>query len=157
MLGRSLESLPGSAGHNACYISTCGEFYPCGQLPLSGGNARQQRFIAIWGGSEQPKEVPSIRRKDRSGGSQCAHGSSCTRRPGLAFMEGNLRGPSTADCEKSFARAGIPWANLLTKKDKAAAPRTGADSARTGDHGRSALWNGRPLPVFWPYRERHSR
>jgi hypothetical protein len=34
-----------------------------------------------------------------------------------------LEGPSTADCEKSFARSPIPSVNLLTKKDKAAAPR----------------------------------
>jgi hypothetical protein len=33
-------------------------------------------------------------------------------------MEGNMRGPSTADCEKSFARTGIPSANLLAKKEK---------------------------------------
>ena len=25
----------------------------------------------------------------------------------LAYMEGNMRGPSTADCEKSFQRIGI--------------------------------------------------
>jgi len=57
-----------------------------------------------------------------------------------------MRGPSTVDCEKSFVRTGIPSVNLLTKKDKdkAAVPRTGADSARTGDHGQPALWNGRP-------------
>jgi hypothetical protein len=34
-------------------------------------------------------------------------------------MEGNMRGPSTADCEKSFARTGIPSKNLLAKKEKA--------------------------------------
>ena len=33
---------------------------------------------------------------------------SCSRCPGLAYMEGNMRGPSTADCEKSFQRTGIP-------------------------------------------------
>jgi hypothetical protein len=38
-------------------------------------------------------------------------------------MEGNMRGPSTADCEKSFARTGIPSVNLLAKKEKAALPR----------------------------------
>ncbi len=37
-------------------------------------------------------------------------------RPGLAYMEGNMRGPSSLDCEKSFARTGIPSANLLSKK-----------------------------------------
>jgi radical SAM protein with 4Fe4S-binding SPASM domain len=119
----SLSSLPCSAGHTACYISPYGEFYPCVQFPLSCGNVRQQRFIDIWRDSEQLKEVRSIRLKDLSGCSQCAHGSTCTRCPGLAFMEGNMRGPSTADCEKSFARTGIPSVNLLAKKEKAALPR----------------------------------
>jgi hypothetical protein len=31
-------------------------------------------------------------------------------------MEGNMRGPSSQDCEKSFARTGIPSANMLAKK-----------------------------------------
>jgi hypothetical protein len=30
-------------------------------------------------------------------------------------MEGNMRGPSTADCEKSFMRTGIPTANMLQR------------------------------------------
>src|SRR5438046_2324977 len=38
------------------------------------------------------------------------------RSPGLAFMEGNMRGPSTQDCEKSYARTGVPSANLLARK-----------------------------------------
>jgi len=33
----------------------------------------------------------------------------------LAYMEGNMRGPSTADCEKSFQRTGIPSANMLAR------------------------------------------
>jgi radical SAM protein with 4Fe4S-binding SPASM domain len=119
----NLSSLPCSAGHTACYVSPYGEFYPCVQFPLSCGNVRQQRFIDIWRDSEQLKEVRSIRLKDLSGCSQCAHGSTCTRCPGLAFMEGNMRGPSTADCEKSFARTGIPSVNLLAKKEKTASPR----------------------------------
>jgi AdoMet-dependent heme synthase len=119
----SLSSLPCSAGHTACYVSPYGEFYPCVQFPLSCGNVRQQRFIDIWRDSEQLKEVRSIRLKDLSGCSQCAHGSTCTRCPGLAFMEGNMRGPSTADCEKSFARTGIPSVNLLAKKEKTSPPR----------------------------------
>jgi AdoMet-dependent heme synthase len=120
----SLESLPCSAGHTACYVSPYGEFYPCVQFPLSCGNVRQQRFIDIWRDSEQLKEVRSIRLRDLSSCSQCAHGSSCSRCPGLAFMEGNMRGPSTADCEKSFARTGIPSANLLAKKQNASTPGT---------------------------------
>jgi hypothetical protein len=38
-------------------------------------------------------------------------------------MEGNMRGPSTADCEKSYARTGIPSANLVAKKEGRSAPR----------------------------------
>jgi radical SAM protein with 4Fe4S-binding SPASM domain len=119
----SMESLPCSAGHTACYVSPYGEFYPCVQFPLSCGNVRQQRFIDIWRNSEQLKEVRSIRLRDLSSCSQCSHGSTCTRCPGLAFMEGNMRGPSTADCERSFARTGIPSANLLAKKQSASVPR----------------------------------
>jgi radical SAM protein with 4Fe4S-binding SPASM domain len=119
----SMDSLPCSAGHTACYVSPYGEFYPCVQFPLSCGNVRQQRFLDIWRDSEQLKEVRSIHLRDLSSCSQCAHGSSCTRCPGLAFLEGNMRGPSTADCEKSFARTGIPSVNLLAKKDKVPAPR----------------------------------
>ncbi|MFZ0816975.1 MAG: radical SAM protein [Candidatus Sulfotelmatobacter sp.] len=123
----SLAALPCSAGHTACYVSPYGEFYPCVQFPLSCGNVRQQRFIDIWRDSEQLKEVRSIRLRDLTGCSQCAHGSTCTRCPGLAFMEGNMRGPSTADCEKSFARTGIPSVNLqaqkLAQNEKKPAPR----------------------------------
>jgi AdoMet-dependent heme synthase len=114
----NMDSLPCSAGHTACYVSPYGEFYPCVQFPLSCGNVRQQSFIDIWRNSEQLKEVRSIRLRDLSSCSQCAHGASCTRCPGLAFLEGNMRGPSTSDCEKSFARTGIPSNNLLAKKEK---------------------------------------
>jgi hypothetical protein len=31
-------------------------------------------------------------------------------------MEGNMRGPSIQDCEKSFARTGVPSVNLQRKK-----------------------------------------
>jgi len=119
----SMDALPCSAGHTACYVSPYGEFYPCVQFPLSCGNVRQQKFIDIWRDSERLKEVRSIRLRDLSSCSQCAHGSSCSRCPGLAFMEGNMRGPSTADCEKSFARTGIPSKNLLAKKEKASPGR----------------------------------
>jgi AdoMet-dependent heme synthase len=115
----SMESLPCSAGHSACYVSPYGDFYPCVQFPLSCGNVRHERFINIWRNSAQLKEVRSIRLKDLPGCSKCAHGSTCTRCPGLAFMEGDMRGPSTSDCEKSFARTGIPSENLLRKKASA--------------------------------------
>ncbi|HUK87208.1 MAG TPA: radical SAM protein [Terriglobales bacterium] len=116
----ALQSLPCSAGHTAAYVSPYGDVYPCVQFPLPCGNVRQQRFVDIWRHSDQLKEVRSIRLKDLTGCSQCTHGSTCTRCPGLAFMEGNMRGPSTQDCEKSFARTGVPSANLLSRKPAAA-------------------------------------
>lgn len=111
-----LESTPCSAGHTACYVSPYGEVFPCVQFPFPTGNVRQQRFIDIWRHSDQMNEVRSIRLKDLTTCTSCTHVSNCTRCPGLAFMEGNMRGPSSQDCEKSFARTGIPSANMLAKK-----------------------------------------
>ena len=101
------EGLPCSAGHTACYISPYGEVYPCVQFPLACGNVRRQPFLEIWQHSPQFAEVRAIRGKDLSVCSSCAHLGSCTRCPGLAYMEGNMRGPSSADCEKAFVRTGI--------------------------------------------------
>jgi AdoMet-dependent heme synthase len=111
-----LESLPCSAGHTACYVSPYGDVFPCVQFPLPTGNVRRQRFADIWRYSPQMNDVRSIRVKDLTTCSQCTHVSSCTRCPGLAFMEGNMRGPSSQDCEKSFARTGVPSANMLAKR-----------------------------------------
>jgi len=111
----TLESMPCSAGHTSCYVSPYGDVYPCVQFPLPTGNVRKQRFIDIWRHSDRMQEVRSIRVKDLTTCTQCTHVSNCTRCPGLAFMEGNMRGPSTQDCEKSFAKTGVPSANMLAK------------------------------------------
>ncbi len=111
-----LASLPCSAGHTNCYISPYGEVFPCVQFPLPTGNVRQQRFLDIWRYSEKMNEVRSIRLKDLTTCSSCSNVSGCTRCPGLAYSEGNMRGPSTQDCEKSFARTGVSSANMLAKK-----------------------------------------
>jgi len=118
-----MESTPCSAGHTACYVSPYGEVFPCVQFPLPTGNVRQQRFVDIWRHSEQMNDVRSIRLKDLTTCPSCSHAGTCTRCPGLAFMEGNMRGPSTQDCEKSFARTGIPSANMLAKKSAGASLR----------------------------------
>ena len=107
------ETLPCSAGHTACYVSPYGDVYPCVQFPLPSGNVRQQKFIDIWRDSPQLQEVRSISMADLQGCGQCVHSGTCSRCPGLAYMEGNMRGPSSADCEKSFARTGIPSAGML--------------------------------------------
>jgi AdoMet-dependent heme synthase len=117
-----MMAMPCSAGHTAAYVSPYGDVYPCVQFPLPSGNVREKSFIDIWRHSDQLNEVRSIRLKDLPSCSQCAHGSTCTRCPGLAFMEGNMRGPSTQDCEKSFARTGIPSVNLLAKKASNSSP-----------------------------------
>jgi AdoMet-dependent heme synthase len=111
-----LDGQPCSAGHTACYISPYGDVYPCVQFPLPSGNVRRTPFLEIWRRSEQLNEVRSITLRDLPSCSKCVHGASCTRCPGLAYMEGNMRGPSSQDCEKSFVRTGIPSKNLLSRK-----------------------------------------
>jgi radical SAM protein with 4Fe4S-binding SPASM domain len=116
----SLAALPCSAGHTTCYISPYGEVFPCVQFPLPTGNVRTQRFLDIWRHSDQMNDVRSIRLKDLTTCTSCSHVSNCTRCPGLAYMEGNMRGPSSQDCEKSFVKTGVPSANMLAKKRTAA-------------------------------------
>lgn len=105
-----LDSTPCSAGHTLCFINPNGDVYPCVQFPLPCGNVRRRRFAEIWTLSPQLSQVRSIRARDLPVCSTCTHVGSCTRCPGLAFMEGNMYGPSSADCEKSFVRTGLPSA-----------------------------------------------
>jgi radical SAM protein with 4Fe4S-binding SPASM domain len=121
-----LDATPCSAGHTACYVSPYGEVFPCVQFPLPTGNVRQQRFVDIWRHSDQMNDVRSIRLKDLTTCPSCTHVGSCTRCPGLAFMEGNMRGPSSQDCQKSYARTGVPSANMLAKQ------RAGTNPMPTG-------------------------
>jgi radical SAM protein with 4Fe4S-binding SPASM domain len=119
-----LDSYSCSAGHSFCYISPYGDVFPCVQFPLPTGNIRSQKFLDIWNFSPQLTEVRSIKAKDLSVCSTCSHVGSCTRCPGLAYVEGSMRGPSSADCEKSFYRTGVPTANML--RQGLTKPRTGA-------------------------------
>ena len=112
-----LDMLPCSAGHTACYVSPYGDVYPCVQFPLPSGNVRRTKFVDIWRDSPQLNEVRSITLREMPSCSKCTHGGSCTRCPGLAYLEGNMRGPSYQDCEKSFARTGIPSENLKARKE----------------------------------------
>jgi radical SAM protein with 4Fe4S-binding SPASM domain len=114
-----MEGYSCSAGHSFCYISPYGDVFPCVQFPLPSGNIRQQKFLDIWNHSPELNEVRSIKAKDLTTCSSCSHVSSCTRCPGLAYMEGSMRGPSTADCEKSYYRTGVPTANMLRKSGQA--------------------------------------
>jgi radical SAM protein with 4Fe4S-binding SPASM domain len=111
-----MDQLPCSAGHTACYVSPYGDVYPCVQFPLPSGNVRRMKFVDIWRDSPQLNEVRSIKLRDMPTCSKCTHGGTCTRCPGLAYLEGNMRGPSYQDCEKSYARTGIPSDNLKARK-----------------------------------------
>jgi AdoMet-dependent heme synthase len=135
-----LDSTPCSAGHTACYVSPYGEVFPCVQFPLPTGNVRQQRFVDIWRHSEQMNDVRSIRMKDLTTCPSCTHVSNCTRCPGLAYLEGNMRGPSSQDCGKSFARTGVPSANMLAKE------RAGINPLQ-GNSGSASLVQIRAFPA----------
>ena len=111
-----MDQLPCSAGHTACYVSPYGDVYPCVQFPLPSGNVRQMKFVDSWRDSPQLNEVRGITLGNLPSCSKCTHGATCTRCPGLAYLEGNMRGPSYQDCEKSFARTGIPSENLKARK-----------------------------------------
>lgn len=111
----AMETLPCSAGHTACYVSPYGDVYPCVQFPLPTGNVRTTKFLDIWKHSPQMNEVRSITLGDLPTCSTCSHGGSCTRCPGLAYMEGNMRGPSSQDCEKSYVRTGVVTAGMKAR------------------------------------------
>jgi radical SAM protein with 4Fe4S-binding SPASM domain len=121
-----MEGYPCSAGQTLAYISPYGDVFPCVQFPLPSGNVRRQKFIDIWRNSSELNEVRSIRAKDLPVCSTCSHVGTCTRCPGLAYMEGSMRGPSTADCEKSFHRTGILSANMLRQQRDTDEARSGA-------------------------------
>jgi radical SAM protein with 4Fe4S-binding SPASM domain len=109
----SSEYAPCSAGHSFCYISPYGDVFPCVQFPLPSGNVRRQSFLDIWWHSSELAQVRSIRLKDLSTCTRCSHANTCARCPGLAYMEGDMRGPSSADCQQSFAKTGVPSAHMV--------------------------------------------
>jgi radical SAM protein with 4Fe4S-binding SPASM domain len=117
----AMNSVPCSAGHTLAYVSPYGDVYPCVSFPLPSGNVRSQKFIDIWKHSPQLEEVRGISMSDLEGCSTCSHGGSCTRCPGLAYMEGNMRGPSSQDCEKSYARTGVVTAGMLARRARSTA------------------------------------
>jgi radical SAM protein with 4Fe4S-binding SPASM domain len=110
-----LEGYSCSAGHTLAYISPSGDVYPCVQFPMPCGNLREKSFREIWYRSEALTELRSVHVRDLPTCSHCSHTAYCTRCPGLAYMEGNMRGPSSSDCAKSEARTGIPSAWHLSQ------------------------------------------
>ena len=96
------------AGHNGCYISPQGDVMPCVQFPLVCGSLRRSSFLEIWRSSPQFADVRGIRNRDLHVCSSCASLSSCSRCPGLAVQEGNMRGAARQDCENTYFRTKVP-------------------------------------------------
>jgi AdoMet-dependent heme synthase len=107
-----LDGYSCSAGHTLAYISPFGDVFPCVQFPMPCGNVRKQSFRDIWYDSPALAELRSVHLRDLHTCSHCSHTAYCSRCPGLAYMEGDMRGPSSADCQKSYARTGIPSAAI---------------------------------------------
>jgi AdoMet-dependent heme synthase len=108
-----LEGYSCSAGHTLAYISPYADIFPCVSFPMPCGNLRKQSFRDIWYRSPALTELREVRIRDLHTCSHCSHTAYCSRCPGLAYMEGDFRGPSSSDCEKSYARTGVPSAAML--------------------------------------------
>lgn len=107
-----LSRHPCGAGHSSVYVTPQGDVVPCVQFPMVCGSIRRNTFAEIWQGP-QFLRVREVRVRDMPVCSTCANVPLCTRCPGLAYMEtGDFLAPSTLDCEKSFARTGIPAAPM---------------------------------------------
>jgi len=123
----ALDALPCSAGHVSCYVSPYGEVYPCVQFPLTAGSVRGTPFMDIWRNSPRLADMRSVGMSDVAGCASCIHAESCSRCPGLAFLEGDMRGPSIQDCKKAFARTGVaPLPIVRTQRKQNPADETGS-------------------------------
>ncbi len=125
-----LGEIPCGASHNACYISAYGDVQPCVAMPIACGNVRDEPFEEIWRRSPEMLRVRSIRIRDLHTCSSCAASRFCTRCPGQALVEnGDLYGPSTANCEQALVgaqlagSAAIP-ASMLRRTASASQPVT---------------------------------
>jgi len=100
-----LDSRLCDAGHTHAYIAPNGDIWPCVQFPMSVGNVREKSFDEIWRNSESLERVRALRFKDLPICSVCIHGRTCSRCPGLAFLQGDLLAPSALDCTKAYVSA----------------------------------------------------
>jgi AdoMet-dependent heme synthase len=121
-----LEGYSCSAGHTLAYISPFGDVFPCVQFPMPCGSLRKQSFSEIWFRSPALTELRTVHVRDLHTCSHCSHTAYCSRCPGLAYMEGDMRGPSSADCQKSYARTGVPSAAMLRAGNGAGVPQVHA-------------------------------
>ncbi len=98
-MARGDEDLTCSAGYMFGSISARGDVYPCIQLPIKVGNVFKQDFKNIWQDALLLKKMRQVTPEQISLCSECKIISSCTRCPGLAFLEdGDMFGASSVAC-----------------------------------------------------------
>jgi radical SAM protein with 4Fe4S-binding SPASM domain len=126
------------AGHGGVYITPQGDVTPCVQFPMVCGNIRRNTFAEIWNGP-QFRRLRDVRVRNLPVCSTCANSPVCSRCPGLAYSEtGDFRAPSSIDCEKSFARTGIPSALMQIRS---------AASSRAQENGAGFAGLGASSPL----------
>ena len=109
-----LDDIPCGASHNACYISAYGDVMPCVAMPIVCGNVRDEPFAEVWHRSPNMLKVRAIRIRDLHTCSSCAASRFCTRCPGQALVEnGDLYGPSPANCEHALAAAQVAGSPVI--------------------------------------------
>ena len=105
-----LEGYSCSAGHTLAYISPFARCFPACSSPCPAAACASRASVRSGGIPRQLTELRSVHVRDLHTCSHCTHVGLCSRCPGLAYMEGDFRGPSSQDCEKSYARTGVPSA-----------------------------------------------
>jgi len=93
------DGFPCEAGSTFGSISSNGDVYPCIQLPKSIGNVFKRSFKDIWRGSDILEKIRNAQNEDSGDCADCDISESCTRCPGLAFIEdGDMFGPYSLAC-----------------------------------------------------------
>ena len=87
-----------------CAVSAFGDIFPCGMMPLSGGNIREKSFREIWQGSKFA-EIRALRMGDLAECMACGALPYCKPCPGRNVLErGDMRLPCPDSCRRARFR-----------------------------------------------------
>jgi MoaA/NifB/PqqE/SkfB family radical SAM enzyme len=103
----ALTQFPCGAGRNHAHIGPDGAVTPCSLYPMHCGSLRESTFAEVWR-SPAIERLQRTRKRDLPVCSTCPNVASCDPCAALAYLEGDDRGASLVDCEKTFAITGIP-------------------------------------------------
>lgn len=102
------DAAPCYSGFNSCAITPEGKILPCNQFFHEVGDLRKNTFSEIWHHSSQLQYLRGLTIGKLEKCSKCNLLSSCTRCPGLAFLEGgNLLGPSPENCRIAITTSSL--------------------------------------------------